>query len=187
MIISVSGKPGSGKSTVAKRLAEELGYEYFYVGRMLRQAAKEKGMTLAELLKFGENDFSIEKEYDEQIQKLGKSKEDAVVEGRMAFHLIPQSLKIFLDVRDEVGAQRIWHGLQGTQKDSRNEAADLHSEDEVLQSTRNRMASDLFRYKKNYGIEDVFDPGHYDLYLDVSDFDKEQEYQEVIKFVQNKL
>jgi cytidylate kinase len=37
MIISLSGAPGSGKSTVAKKLAEELGWERYYMGGLRRE------------------------------------------------------------------------------------------------------------------------------------------------------
>ena len=42
-IICVSGMTGSGKSTVAKRLADKYGLDYFSGGNALRALAQEKG------------------------------------------------------------------------------------------------------------------------------------------------
>ena len=48
MIITISGTPGSGKSTVAKIIVETLNAERIYVGGIRRELAREKGMTLQE-------------------------------------------------------------------------------------------------------------------------------------------
>ena len=44
-IITISGMLGSGKSTVAKLLAQKLGYEYYSTGNAQREIAKKKAMT----------------------------------------------------------------------------------------------------------------------------------------------
>ena len=41
MMITVGGKPGSGKSTVTKILAEMLAYERIAIGDMKRKLAEE--------------------------------------------------------------------------------------------------------------------------------------------------
>ena len=48
--ITISGTPGSGKSTVAKILEKKLGIKYIYSGLIFRQLAEEHNM---ELEKFG--------------------------------------------------------------------------------------------------------------------------------------
>ena len=56
MIITISGKPGSGKSTVAKRLAAELGLTHVSAGDFMRDMATERGITVLELSAIAEND-----------------------------------------------------------------------------------------------------------------------------------
>ncbi len=185
MIISLSGKPGSGKSTVAKRLAVELGYERYYIGGMRRQAAKEQGMTLAEFNKLGEHSDETDKVFDEYVTKLGQKQDNFIIESRTAFHFIPHSLKIFLDIAPPQGAQRIWHGLQQEQS-GRNEAPNLKNYEAVLASVRERIRSDKIRYQKYYQLN-IFNPDHYDLFLDTTPLDKEQEYQAVYSFIQVKI
>lgn len=48
MIITMSGKAGSGKGTVAKILSEKLGYEHISIGNMKRELATAMGMTISE-------------------------------------------------------------------------------------------------------------------------------------------
>jgi cytidylate kinase len=46
MIITISGKAGSGKGTISKLLAEKLGYEHISIGDMKRKIAHEMGITI---------------------------------------------------------------------------------------------------------------------------------------------
>ncbi|MFH0804989.1 MAG: AAA family ATPase, partial [Patescibacteria group bacterium] len=121
MIITISGKPGSGKSTVAERLAAALGYRRYYVGAMRREAARKRGMTLAEFNTLGETDHRTDTEFDEQVRQLGQREDNFIIEGRVAFKFIPQSLKVFVDVDEAEGARRIWGSLQGASAAERNE------------------------------------------------------------------
>ena len=72
MIITITGEPGSGKSTIGKRLAKELGYGHYYIGQIRRDAAKKKGMTLAEYNKYGEAHPETDIEVDDYQKNLGK-------------------------------------------------------------------------------------------------------------------
>ena len=61
MIITMSGKNGSGKGTVSKLLAEKLGYEYISIGNMKRELATAMGMTISEFNKEWEKPENKEK------------------------------------------------------------------------------------------------------------------------------
>jgi len=63
-IIVISGQPGSGKSTYARRLANDLGLRYFTTGQAFRELAKRLGMNLMELNEAAERDPSIDLEID---------------------------------------------------------------------------------------------------------------------------
>ena len=49
VIITVSGRPGSGKSTVAKSLAAKLNLDHVSAGDFMREMAAERNITVLEL------------------------------------------------------------------------------------------------------------------------------------------
>lgn len=184
MIISFGGAQGSGKSTVAESLAAKLGWPRYYVGGLRREAAKARGLTLAEYNKLGEEDPKTDLEVDEYQKKLGKTQDNFVIEGRTSWLFIPHSLKIYLDVDPDEGARRIFSHLQ--QKNDRNEDLDLKSLEDVKISNERRLASDKLRYQKYYGV-DVNDKSHYDFYLDTTGFLPDEVLEKVLAFVQERL
>jgi cytidylate kinase len=184
MILTISGAAGSGKSTIAKKIAEELNWPRYYIGGIRRQKAKEKGMTLAEYNKLGETDNSTDFEVDEYQKKLGEKKDNFIIEGRTSWYFIPNSFKIYLDVDDEEGAKRIFSDLK--KNDKRNEAKALNNYKDVLKSMRERKKSDIKRYKKYYNI-DVYGSSNYDYTLDTTNLSIKEVFSAVNKAVKVKI
>ena len=108
MRITISGKAGSGKSTVAKMLSERLNLRHYSIGDLMRAMAKEKKMSLLEFNKIAEKNKSIDFELDNKLKELGKAKDNFVVDGRLTAFFIPNAeARVFLDANDEVRAERI--------------------------------------------------------------------------------
>lgn len=180
MIISFSGAPGSGKSTIAQMLADKLGWPRYYMGSIWRQMAKEKGVDVAAFSKLNEDDPYNDKEVDEYQRKLGQEQDNFIIEGRTSWYFIPHSLKIYLDVDKNEGAKRIFSSLQ--KGNSRNEAHNLSSWQELVVNTQERVASDDARYFKYYGIH-VFDQSNYDFCLNTTNLSPKQVFDKVYEWV----
>ena len=146
MIITISGKPGSGKTTAAKQVAQKLGYKHFSMGDLRGRIAQKHGMTIDELNEVGKKEFWTDKEADDELVKLGKEEDNLVMDSWIAYHFIPDSAKIFLEVDLKVGAERIF-------KDPRPDEAKKKTIKEVEEMLKKRIANSKARYKKYYDID----------------------------------
>ena len=116
MILSISGKPGSGKSTVAKSLASHLAMDHVSAGDFMRQMAAERGISVLELSAIAEvDDGAIDREIDDRSRKFGEERDEFVIDARLAWFFIPRSVKVFLDVSIEVATERIFGDRRGAE------------------------------------------------------------------------
>ena len=108
MRITISGKAGSGKGTIAKLLSKKLKLKHYSIGDLMRVMATEKNLSLLELNKLAEKDKSIDFELDNKLKELGKTKDNFVVDGRLtSFFISNAEIRVFLDADEKVRAQRI--------------------------------------------------------------------------------
>ena len=178
MIISITGPPGSGKSTVGKILMERLNLKRYYMGDIMRSVAKEKGMSLEELGKICETDETVDKEIDQYQEKLGKTQDDFVVEGRTSYFFIPHSIKVFIDVDIDVAAKRIFNQKSRVDRAEKN----YGSIDELKESIKTRMSCERLRYEKYYGIKDCYDKSQFDLVIDSTNLSPDEIVDKIIAF-----
>jgi len=160
-IITISGFPGSGKSSTAKGVALRLGYEHFSSGDMFRKMAAERGLSIEEINFTAEKQKEIDFEVDKILTEMGKEKNDFVIDSRIAFHWIPSSFKVFLDLDPRTAAERTFVQIK---KEGRTSQAGA-SIDEVYDNTLKRIESEQKRYKNLYNI-DVTDKTNFDLVVD---------------------
>jgi CMP/dCMP kinase len=184
MIISINGPAGSGKTTVAKKLAKKFGWKFYYMGGIRREKARERGLTLSEYNQLGESDPSTDFEVDEYQKQIAKSEDNFIIDSRTAWHFIPDSLKIYLDVNELEGARRVFADLE--KNPVRNEDRGLKTVEDVLSSHRQRRESDDLRYLKYYSIS-VFKPENYDIAIDTSEMDPDQAFEAVYSAIMEKI
>jgi cytidylate kinase len=155
VLITISGLPGSGKTTVARLVARALGLEHVYAGNIFREQARAHGLSLEEYVRRAEKDPSIDRELDARMRERA-AHGDAVLEGRLAAFMADQAgaraLRVFLDASEEVRAERIF-GREGGAAEQRRREMQV------------REASDRRRYRELYGV-DYHDHARYDLVMD---------------------
>ncbi|MDJ0961475.1 MAG: nucleoside monophosphate kinase [Acidimicrobiia bacterium] len=175
MIVSIAGRPGSGKSTVAKALATRLGLDHVSAGDFMREMAGEHGVSVLEFGAIAEQDSGIDRAIDARSREMGESRDNFIIDARLAWYFIPHSIKVFLDVSLEVSAQRIF----GDHRGSETENIDLQA---TMHNIERRAASESKRYDDYYGI-DYLDPKNYDLVIDTSSLDVDEVVDAIADFL----
>ena len=115
MIITIAGKPGSGKSTTGRLLARELDLKYVYIGNIVREMAVKANMSVAEFYERIKEEPNIDHEIDEYQKKLLLSEDDIVLDSRIGFFWPVREgirrINVFLDIDSYAAANRIfWLG-----------------------------------------------------------------------------
>ncbi len=182
MIITITGMPGSGKTTVVKSLAESLQVPWYSVGDLRGKMARERGMTIDEFNVLGEKEAFTDKEVDEYQTKLGLSGEAFVIDGRLSWHFIPNSLKVFLDVDEDEAAKRIFHSIKSGQRPDEKMRTSV---DEVKHAIKERITSDQTRYQKYYQL-DFLDKSNYDLVIDTTKMSQEEVCRKILELIHEK-
>lgn len=157
-LVTLSGPPAAGTSTLADRLADEFGLEVLNGGDVFRSMADERGVALSEFATLAEDDPDIDRELDDRLEGVidahvaARRKPDGnglLVESRLAgWHSDGRAdLSVWLDAPLETRVRRL--------DDRAETSAEL----------RERERSDAERYREYYGI-DISDLSVYDLVVD---------------------
>lgn len=179
MIITITGMPGSGKSTVGRILAEQLGYKFYSVGDFRGEMAQKLGLTIDELNKVGEKEFWTDQKADDWQKKIGQTENNVIIDGWLAFHFVPNSFKIFIDVELKFAAHRIFINQRPDEKY-------LDSEEAVAKQISNRLEETRNRFLKYYQV-DFLNKDYYDLMIDSTNISPEEVVDKIRKKLNKKI
>jgi len=160
MIITISGLPGAGTTTVSQILQRRLSMDLISSGEIFRGIAKELNLPLADFGKLAESDPSYDRQIDERQKDLVKTKDNLILEGRLAGHMslaAPPSkkvLRILIKAPLETRVRRIMEREKQTS-----------SFKFELAQTKEREESERIRYQTYYFIH-LEDTSIYDLVID---------------------
>jgi cytidylate kinase len=178
-IITIAGMLGSGKSTTAKLLSSELGYAHYSTGGLFRDIANSQQMDVLQANLNAEKDRNtdIDFQVDERQRVLGETEDNFIIDGRLAWHFIPQSFKVYLELDTAVGARRVLADMD-TERRNREHVPD--DPDEYAALLDERLASESRRYKALYNV-DGHDRANFDLVVDTKVNSPEQVKDIVLK------
>ena len=177
--ITITGALGSGKSTVAKSIAQILGLEYYSTGSAQRKIAQQMGITTLELNKKAEEDKSIDDQIDNVIRSMNCDGNAYVVDSRLAWHFMPDSVKIKLDVEKEEAAKRIFNDK------NRSNEKNYQTTEEAFNATVARRQSERERFLKYYNV-DIEDDKNYDLIIDTTSLTPSEVCEKICDFYKSK-
>jgi CMP/dCMP kinase len=182
MVICICGMAGTGKSTLAKRLAKKYGLKYYSGGDALRALAAEEGYNSSvngwwesvEGLRFLEQrkgDVSFDKAADQKLLEVA-AEGNVLLDSWTMPWLIKGGFKIWLAASVEKQAERIAR-------------RDNMSFEQALQALKEKEARTKAIYKKLYGFALGEDFGPFSLVLDTDNLSAEEVFEVLCMVIDN--
>lgn len=159
MIISITGKPCSGKGTVAKLFCSKYKFDYIGMGALFRELAIKHGFSSVTDFQNSADTKEVDKTIDDEIVKIDKTRknENLVLDSRTAWHFAPSSFKVYIDVSLDEASKRLLN--------ANREEEQAKTEEEAKQKLISRYKAENDRYKELYNI-DCTNLNNFDCILD---------------------
>jgi len=108
VLITVAGQIGSGKTEVCRELGRRTGWKIISAGGILRRMAAEHGMSILEFNEYAKAHKHVDQEIDGYLASLDNLPESLIIDSRLAWHFLPNSIKVYLIVERLTGAERVF-------------------------------------------------------------------------------
>ncbi len=162
MLISITGRLGSGKSTVCNILKERYGFEIYSTGAVQREYARGLGISTLELNQRMEEHPNLDAEIDNMVTKISieRADEKLIFDSRMAWHFAKNTFKIFLTIEPCEAASRVM-------KNQRGDEEKYCCVDEACEKLVERSRIERARFKEIYGV-DYYDYNNFNIVIDTT-------------------
>jgi len=166
MIISFAGLHGTGKSTIAKRIAQHFDFTFYSTGMAFRELAKLKKMTLEDFSRYSEDHLEIDRLLDDKIKLLAETGNSYVFDGQLPAFMLGHlnNFCILLTCDDNVRLERM-------------ASRDNRSIEDQQKETIAREESERERFIQLYNL-DILDPGtilkNFNLIVDTTELNIEE-------------
>lgn len=157
---AISGELASGKTSIARQVAERTGRQTIGGGDIHRHFAESRGLSTLELNLLAEREPEVDEKIDGELATLGRRDVPTVFDARLAWHFVPDAFKVHLVVDAETAANRLFSGRFSAveQYDNALDAAE---------AAQSRQASERRRFLEKYGV-DIWRLSNYDLVVDTT-------------------
>ncbi len=172
--LTVSGKPGSGTSTLVDLLSEKRGWDSVNGGDVFRQEAERRELSVDDFSRLCKEDLDVDRSLDDMLKLLvSSSNGPSIIESRLsgwwAYLAGIECLRIWIEVSNEERARRIL-SREGGQYE------------QVLNASLRRNSDDMERYQELYEIN-LDDMSPYNMIIQADNMDALQ----VLELVESKL
>src|SRR3989338_10295010 len=179
--ITISGRIGTGKTTLANNLAKALGWKVLDGGKLFRRFAKEQGFHISEKHKIPDE---LDKAFEERVKYILKNEKNEIIQSHLAGFSaqgIPGVFKILLICEDNEKEDK------KSIRIDRIMNRDLISSEKAKEEIHLREEMDLAKYRKLYVKNDpnwvYWNPKYYDLIINTFDHNTEESLRIVLKAI----
>ncbi|MFH1126642.1 MAG: AAA family ATPase [archaeon] len=183
LTIIISGMAGSGKTTLAKALANHYGLKYICGGDALKEIAIKKGYHFSgddwwetedgmRFLKERKTNEDFDREVDDFLKKKAEAGNVSITSWALPW-LGARGIKIWLNASPATRAKRI-------------KTRDVSTLESAIVAVKKRDKENIELYRRMYGYTLDKDLGVFDLILDTDSKSVEELKQEVIEFIEKK-
>jgi cytidylate kinase len=182
IVVCISGMAGTGKSTLAKKLAQKYKLKYYSGGDALKALAAEEGCNVSgrgwwespeglNFLKKREKNLKFDKAVDDKLLEYAQQ-ENVLLDSWAMPWLLKTGFKIWLVASEEKRAARI-------------AKRDKIAVKKALQVLKEKEARTKAIYKKLYGFRLGEDFDQFNLVLDTDNLDAEEVFQVLCMVMDN--
>ncbi|MCX8189837.1 MAG: cytidylate kinase family protein [Candidatus Diapherotrites archaeon] len=181
LFILISGTPGSGKSTLTERLAEEFKLKRIFASGIMKQIKEEANIDIEKaskgtgfwesdagkkLVKERQKNFYYDIELDKRLLSIAEKENRAIFDSRMMAWLYKgkDAFRIWVDASPNVRAKRI-------AKRDRKKIC------EVAKAMEKRLKTDAKIYKKLYNVDIISDRSPFDLVIKTDNLDADDVFE----------
>lgn len=162
MFLTITGKLGSGKSTICKILAQKHGFNIYSTGEIQRKIALDMGISTLELNELMRKDSKYDDLIDNEVVRISKEcrDENIIFDSRMAFHFVEDAYDIFATIDPAEAARRVMLSPRGSEETYADQ-----SDAQFKLLERGRLENE--RFKEIYQVDNL-DYSNYNLVIDTS-------------------
>lgn len=180
MIITITGKPCSGKGTVSKLFCEKYNFDYICTGDMFRQIAKSYGYD--NILEFQKDEriTTVDFQIDNNTKQIGieRANDNIVIDSRLAWHFVPNSYKVFIDIDWQTAGERLFNAKRESEK--------VNTLKQATEKLIDRWNEENNRYTQIYNTNNL-NPENYDLVISSTNKTPEEIVDEIFENYQKFL
>lgn len=174
--ISITGDLGSGKSTVADKLAERFGVEHITLGTIQRAKAAEFGMDTCQFNKFIEGKPEFDKVFDDYQSAYENKEGGFIMDSRLGFFFVPSTFSFYLSADPRVAAERIVAAQRSNER--------YKDVEDAIRRINERRTSERLRFKDFYGV-DILDMSNYDCVIDTTNLTVDEVAEKMVEAFEN--
>jgi len=175
IVITVSGPPGAGSSTISKLLAKRFKLKYFSPGMVQKKLAREKNQTKA-AVKTWEMKLVKTKKYHHDLDKMQidvAKKGNVVICGKLSIHFLK-------DLADH----KIWLNVPLEERAKRAVGRDGIPFEEAKRLLAERQKTERKEFKRIYGFDYLKQKLDADFVIDSTGMTPEQTTNKIIEFIE---